>query len=292
MVRLFMWWFFRGWTKVLIRDAALLVTIVVVVGVPLRQTSLLDRLFVYFPDTEIFQTPADRGLEFEDVFLDTSDGVRLHGWYVPGSTDLTWVWFHGNAGNIANRVDNLAAIHERLGANVFLIDYRGYGRSEGNPSEQGFYRDAEAAVQYLTSHKGLDERKFVLFGRSLGCAVAAETAMRHGAYAVILESPFTSIQAMARRVYPFLPGAGLLVRARYDSLSKIGNVRAPVMVLHGDADDIAPFDMGREVFDAANEPKRFHAIEGAGHNDTYVVGGEDYWDALASFLADPAGGGG
>ena len=127
----------------------------------------------------------------------------------------------------------------------------------------------------------------MLFGRSLGCAVAAEMALRHDVYAVVLESPFTSISAMARQAYPFLPGLGLLVGNMYDTLGKTARIESPVMVLHGDSDEIVPFEMGREVFEAATEPKRFYRIRGAGHNDTYAVGGAPYLDALGSFLAEP-----
>ena len=133
----------------------------------------------------------------------------------------------------------------------------------------------------------VDPERVVLFGRSLGCAVAAEMAARHDVYAVVLESPFTSISAMARRAYSFLPGLGLLVGNMYDTLDKASRIEAPVMLLHGDSDEIVPFEMGREVFEAAPEPKRFYRIRGAGHNDTYAVGGAPYLDALGSFLAEP-----
>jgi fermentation-respiration switch protein FrsA (DUF1100 family) len=201
------------------------------------------------------------------------------------------VWFHGNAGNIGHRADNLAELRARTDAGIFIFDYRGYGRSQGSPSEEGTYLDGEAALAHVKSRRGAQpQQKVVLFGRSLGCAVAAEIAARHSVEGLVLESPFTSIQRMARKMYPFLPGVGRLSRTRYDTLSKMGSVHVPVMVLHGDRDEIAPFEMGREVFEAANPPKRFHTIEGAGHNDTYVVGGTGYYQALAGFLDDPATG--
>jgi fermentation-respiration switch protein FrsA (DUF1100 family) len=273
----------------LMRGAALFVSIVVTLGVVARYTDVIDRYFIFFPDKEVSQDPGDRGLEFEDVFFTASDGVRLHGWFVPGSGDKTLVWFHGNAGNIGHRVDNLAELHARLGVSIFIFDYRGYGRSEGTPSERGTYLDAQAALDYLESRQDLAGHKTVLFGRSLGCAIAAEAATRNEAYALVLESPYTSVRAMARRVYPFIPGIGLLVSTKYDCLAKVKNVHIPIMVLHGDRDEIVPFDMGRELFEAANPPKRFYTIEGAGHNDTYLVGGTEYYQALASFIQDPAG---
>ena len=265
--------------------------VLVVVGITARYTGLVERFFIYFPERVISQTPADGGIDSGEVFFTTADGVRLHGWFAPGKSELTWVWFHGNAGNIGNRVDNLAALHEHLGPNIFIFDYRGYGRSEGSPSEHGTYSDGEAALVYLRTRQDVDESKLVLFGRSLGCAVAVEMATRSPVHAVVIESAFTSVQAMAKRAYPFLPGIGLISRTKYDSLAKIKDVRAPIMVLHGDQDEIAPFDMGREIFEAANEPKRFYAIEGAGHNDTYVKGGRAYYEAIKGFLADPDGDG-
>ncbi len=276
---------------VFLKRTALVLSVLLAFGIAARCTNMIERHFIYFPEKLLVATPSDRGLDFQDVFFETSDGLKLHGWFVPGRADMTWVWFHGNAGNIGHRVDNIAALNSRLGASVFIFDYRGYGHSEGMPSEQGTYRDAEAALTYLRSREDVDDQKIVLFGRSLGGAIALEAAIEARPYAVILESSFTSIRAMAKRVYPFVPGIGLLVQAKYDSLAKIKNVHAPVMVLHGDRDEIVPFDMGKELFEAANPPKRFYAVEGAGHNDTYYVGGAAYYEALASFLEDPAGGG-
>ena len=268
------------------RVLAVAVLLYVAVGFLLRYTSVINQ-FIYFPDSVIYQDPGDFGLEFEDVYLTTSDGVRIHGWFVPGSGGPTLIWFHGNGGSISNRADNIAGLNRRLGVSILIIDYRGYGLSEGSPNEQGTYLDAEAAVAHALSRPDVDPDHLVLFGRSLGCAVAAEMAVRHDVYAVVLESPFTSIPAMASRAYPFLPGLGLLTGNMYDTLGKTARIEAPVMVLHGDSDEIVPFEMGREVFEAASEPKRFYRIRGARHNDTYAVGGAPYLDALGSFLAEP-----
>ena len=253
---------------------------------------MLDRYFVFFPDRQVHRTPGDLGLEYEDVFFTTSDGVRLHGWFIPSDSDTTIVWLHGNAGNIGHRVDNLLMVNRLLGANVFIIDYRGYGRSEGAPSEKGLYRDAEAALAYLGSRPQTADDRLVFFGRSLGAAVAVELATRTAPHALILESPFTSIREMARLSYPFVPTPllALPVRSRFDSLAKITGVRAPLMILHGDMDDIVPNEIARRLYDAANEPKRFYTIERASHNDTYAVGGEAYFDALREFIDDPRGG--
>ena len=274
----------------ILRGAALVVLLLSVLVVVVRQTNLVDRSFIFFPERELAGTPAAYGLSFEDVSFAAADGVSLHGWFIPGRTGVTWLWFHGNAGNISNRLDNLALLHDRLGVNIFIFDYRGYGRSEGRASEKGIYMDAVAALSHLRTRDDIDHSKIVLFGRSLGSAVAVEVAAGRETYAVILESPFTSTRAMARRLIPLLP-VGLLITTRLDSLAKIDKVRAPLLVLHGDADQTVPIELGRELFDAANEPKRFHVIEGADHNDTYLVGGDGYFEALRRFIDDLSGGG-
>ena len=249
----------------------------------------LEDHFIFFPSRAVSGTPTDLGLRYQDAFFTTADGVHLHGWFIPGSNDITWLWLHGNAGNISHRLENIELLHHRLGVSVFIFDYRGYGRSEGRPSEQGTYRDAEAALAYVRGLPAVDAGRIVVFGRSLGAAVAVELATHERVLGLILESPFSSIPAMARAVYPWLPVWPLL-RTRYDSLDKIGRIEVPLLLLHSPADEVVPYQQGRDLFAAAREPKRFHAIEGAGHNDTYIVGGEPYWQALADFLAtlDPA----
>ena len=244
---------------------------------------VVERYFIYFPERDLLTDPGQVVLPFESVSFVASDGVRLHGWFVPGREDMSWLWFHGNAGNISHRLENLKLLHDELGVNVFLFDYRGYGRSEGKPSEQGTYRDAEAALAYLRSRSDIDQERIVYFGRSLGAAVAVELATREPPLALILESPFTSIPALARHHYPFLP-IGLLLRTKYDSKAKIDKVNAPLLVLHGDNDEVVPLEAGRSLVAAAIEPKQLHVIRGAGHNDTYLVGGEAYLQALRRFM--------
>jgi fermentation-respiration switch protein FrsA (DUF1100 family) len=252
-----------------------------------RYTNLIDRYFVFFPDRAIVTDPGEWGLAFDEARFTAADGVELHGWFVPGRSDTTLLLSHGNAGNISGLMRNLEEMHRYLGVNVLTFDYRGFGLSDGSASEDGTYLDAEAALAYLRSRDDVDQDRIVLFGRSLGGAVAVEMAARHDFYAVLLESPFTSIQAMARHHYPFLPGVGKLVKTRYDSMSKIKDVRSPLMVLHGDRDGTVPIAMGREIYDAATVPKRFYTIDGADHNDTYVVGGRAYYDTIAGFLKEP-----
>ena len=253
---------------------------------------MLDSRLIFFPTRDITQTPADVGLRYEDARFTAADGAQLHGWFVPAPGDEsadTLLWFHGNAGNIGDRADNLLLLSRRLGVNVFIFDYRGYGNSDGKPSERGLYADGEAALAYLRARGDVDMTRLTLFGRSLGCAVAVELATRHPVKAVILESPFTSIDAMARRMRGGLTSlipTSWLVRSKFDSLSKIGNIHSPLMLLHGDRDDIVPIEMAHELFAAANAPKRFYPIKGAGHNDTVSIGGDAYFNALKGFISE------
>ena len=244
---------------------------------------LVGRSLVFFPEREIEQTPADWDLPFEDVSFLTLDGVQLHGWFVPGDREVTLLWFHGNSGNISHRLENLKLLHDRLGVNIFIFDYRGYGRSDGRISEQGTYLDGEGAVLYLRSRGDIRADRVVLFGRSLGSAVAVDVATRYPAYGLILESPFTSVSDIAKRSFRFLPW-GRIIGIRYDSLSKIRGISGPLLVLHGDRDDVVPMENGQRLFRAAPSPKEFYVVEGAGHNDTYTVGGEEYFATLRRFV--------
>jgi fermentation-respiration switch protein FrsA (DUF1100 family) len=241
--------------------------------------SAVERSLIYYPTRRLEATPGEYGLPFEDVRVTAEDGVRLHGWYVPGSRPVTVLWCHGNAGNVSHRVENLRLLRDRLGVGTLLFDYRGYGESDGTPSEIGTYRDARAYRVWLRERTA---GPVVYFGRSLGAAVAAALAVEAPPAALVLETPFTSVRAMANAT---LPGAGYLFRTRYDTLGLVGRIRAPVLVLHGDADEVVPFHHGQAVFAAAREPKRFFRIPGAHHNDTYLVGGAAYWEAWATFLA-------
>lgn len=244
---------------------------------------MIERNFIFFPEKSITETPSDFAIDFEDVYFIAKDGVKLHGWFISGESNTTWIWFHGNAGNISHRLENLSLIREYLGVNIFIFDYRGYGWSEGKVSEEGTYRDADAALVHILSRQDVDPAKIVLFGRSMGCAVAVDLAYRNNVYALIIESPFTSISDMVRKTVPLLP-IGAFIRTKYDSLSKIRAVTCPVLVIHGDQDEVVPIEFGCRLYQAANEPKEFYTISGSGHNDTYVVGGVGYFSALSEFL--------
>ena len=239
----------------------------------------VERGFIYYPSATLEGTPASVGLAFEDVEVTATDGVRIHGWHVPGRRRATLLYCHGNAGNISHRLAKLRALHDRLGLSILIFDYRGYGRSAGVPGEAGTYADARAMRDWLRQR---DPGPVVYLGVSLGAAVATALGAEDPPAALVLEAPFASVQAMVNAT---LPGAGWLFRTRYDTLGTVGRVRAPVLVLHGDADEVVPHRQGRAVFEAASEPKVFVRVPGAGHNDLAETGGETYWAAWAAFLA-------
>jgi fermentation-respiration switch protein FrsA (DUF1100 family) len=250
----------------------------------------MEEKFIFFPSAEIERTPRDVGLPFEDVYFTAADGVSVNAWFAPyAGARTTLLWFHGNAGNISHRVDGVKLLHDQVKANVFIIDYRGYGRSEGTVSEKGTYEDARAALRYLRTRKDLEPKNIAFFGQSLGAAVATELAGGESCLALILEAPFASIRDMAGVVFPLLP-IGPLLRTRYDVAEKIKKVKAPILVLQGDRDEVIPVQQGKKVFAAAPSPKEFYAIPGAGHNDTFHVGGSAYFDVIKSFLDRAAAG--
>jgi fermentation-respiration switch protein FrsA (DUF1100 family) len=248
--------------------------------------NFFDQLFVYHPTPWIDRDWARvSALPLEDVWFRASDGTSLFGWYAGSSgTPAALLWCHGNAGNIIHRLENLVELH-RLGLSVFLFDYRGYGRSSGKPSEEGLYQDALAAYAYLTETRQIPPQQIVLFGRSLGAAVAGEVASRRQAAGLILETPFPSIEALAAAHSMGLL-AQVLLGSRFDLADRLRTVHAPVLVVHGDRDDTVPIGLGRQVFEAANAPKAFYVIPGANHNDTYRVGGRPYFQRLKSFIQE------
>jgi fermentation-respiration switch protein FrsA (DUF1100 family) len=238
---------------------------------------------MYFPTRGLSATPADYGLEYESVNFTTEDGLKLHGWWIPAEAERAiLLFFHGNAGNIADRLDSIGIFH-RLGLTVFIPDYRGYGLSEGSPSEQGTYLDALAASRYVTEERGVAPSRVVIFGRSLGAAVATMLASKHPPQALILESAFTSVPDMAARLFPLLP-ARLVLGMKYDNLKRIEQIRCPLLVIHSRDDEIIPFEHGRRLFEKANDPKRFLEIR-HGHNDGFVLSGPLYINGLSEFLS-------
>ncbi|WP_024327299.1 alpha/beta hydrolase [Thioalkalivibrio sp. AKL19] len=242
-----------------------------------------DRL-IYMPSSNVTSTPERIGLDYEDVELVAGDGVRLHGWFMPGPDGDTPVllFLHGNAGNIGHRLHSLQQFHE-LGLAVLIIDYRGYGRSAGRPDEAGTYLDARAAWQYLTEERSIPPEAIVVFGRSLGAAVAAELATGVEPAAVILESAFTSAADLGVRHYPWLPVRALL-RHEYDTLGRVEAITAPILFAHSPQDEIVPFEHAERLHAAAGDG-RLLEMQG-GHNDAFLATGEAYSDGLRAFLLD------
>jgi fermentation-respiration switch protein FrsA (DUF1100 family) len=237
--------------------------------------------FIFFPDRHLESTPVGWGLPHQEVWVAADDGPRLHGWHLPAPSARTLMLFcHGNAGNISHRLDNIARLLA-AGISVYIFDYRGYGLSEGSPSEKGLYLDAEAAQRKAQELAQAGGQRLVIFGRSLGGVAAVHLARRGGCAGVVLESTFTNLGAMAR-VHYHLPLTSLLA-GRFDSLGRIAGLRCPALFIHGDQDDVVPYALGRQLYEAAPNPKEFLTIPGAGHNDTYQVGGPAYFQRLRGF---------
>lgn len=240
----------------------------------------MEARFIYYPSRALAADPSSVGLRFRDVTFTTADGVELHGWLIPGRAPTTLLYSHGNGGNIGDRVGIARLLVEQLGVGVFMYDYRGYGRSAGAPSEAGLVRDAVGARAALL-REGVAAERLVYFGRSLGAAVTVDLALAHPPRGVVLEAPFASVRAMANSV---LPGAGYLFRTRWDSLGKIDGLRSPLLVIHGEHDEVVPFAQGRALFEAAPEPKTFVTLQGSRHYDLQAAWTE-YWAAWRRFLA-------
>lgn len=243
---------------------------------------LFQPKFVYFPLSEIDYTPDMAGLAYEDIYFKTEDDVELNAWFIPAEgAKKTLLFFHGNGGNISHRLDSLKIFHE-LGLSVFIIDYRGYGQSQGTTSEQGTYRDAEAAWRYLTESRGIPDKNIIIFGRSMGGGVATWLASQYTPNLLILESAFTSVADMAKHYYPYLP-THLLTRIKYASIDRIKDIHCPILFSHSKTDEIVPFEFGVQLFEQAQEPKMFMQLEG-GHNDGFIVSGHSYINGIKDFI--------
>ena len=246
----------------------------------------IEPRMIYYPQPELTETPGSREWAFEEVWLTSSDGVRIHGWFIPSpapprASRVTVLFFHGNAGNIGHRLEKIAILRS-LGADVLIVDYRGYGRSEGRPSEAGLYRDARAAYDFLAQVRKVDPAAIVLYSESLGTAVATRLASQVAVGKMVLEAPFTSIVDVGRSIYPFLP-VGLMVRNRFDTLRDIPRVQAPILVLHSRDDEIFPLRHAQRLVAAATPHARLVVMRG-GHNDAFLVSAALYREALAEFI--------
>lgn len=242
----------------------------------------LENSLIYFPAKYPAGQWTPPGLEFEDADFTAADGTRLHGWYLPAENPQAVILFcHGNAGNLTHRDDVLRDLPQHVDASLLVFDYRGYGKSEGSPNEAGVLADARAARVWLAKRSGVAEREIVLWGESIGGAIAVDLAAEDGARGLILENPFTSLPDVAAHHYPWLP-VRWLMRGQLNSLSKIGHYQGPLLMVHAESDSVVPYAFGQRLFTAANEPKRFVTQPNADHNDPRD---EAFWEAFRRFIA-------
>lgn len=241
----------------------------------------IENKSIFFPMRTIELTPDYINLTFEDVYLKTPDNVKINSWFIPSNNaKYTILFCHGNAGNIAHRLDKIMIFH-KMGIGVFIIDYRGYGKSEGKPSEKGIYLDSKAAYDYLLTKRNIRPENIILFGESLGAAAAIDLASKAKVGGLITEGAFSNAKDMARRIYPFLPS--FVFKSKFDSIAKIKNIAAPKLFIHSKNDEIVPFDLAQKLYDAAGQPKQFVEIIG-GHNSAFLDSEEKYGNSIALFI--------
>lgn len=241
----------------------------------------IENRVIFYPMKDIEFTPERAGLAFEDVYLTAKDGIKINAWFIPkDQARYTILFCHGNAGNIGHRLEKIMLLH-KLHLNVFIIDYRGYGRSQGRPSERGLYLDAQAAYDYLVNQRQIRPEEIILFGESLGCAAVIDLGARSRIGGLIVEGAFTRGRDMAKRIYPFLPA--FLFSDNFNNLAKIRKIKAPKLFIHSKNDEIVPFDLARRLYQATSPPKQFAELIG-GHNSVFSDSQEKYTSAIASFI--------
>ncbi len=240
--------------------------------------------YPHLPSRKLAASPVEIGLEYESVSIKTNDQIIIYGWFVPALEERgTLLFFHGNAGNISHRLDSIKIFYD-LGLSVLIIDYRGFGRSQGKVSEKGTYLDAEAAWNYLTERKKVPPKKIIVFGRSLGASIAAKSAEKHTPGALILESAFTSVPDMAARLYPVFP-VRFLSRFQFNTRRSLQSVNCPVLIIHSPDDEIIPFENGLQLYRTAREPKTMLKIRG-NHNEGFLLSGKKYVNGIRDFLTE------
>ena len=258
-----------------------IVYIIIVVMFLLGYLRYFEYRSLYFPMEEMEYTPADIGLSYSDEHIETDDGMKLNAWLILAKDSrFTLLFCHGNGGNISHRIDKIEILNS-LGLDVFIFDYRGYGSSTGRPSERGFYKDALAAYEYLVSERKVSYGRIILYGESLGGAVATHLALERPVRALITESTFTSTPDMARELYPFFPT--FFISSRFDTLAKIKDIRVPKLIMHAKEDDIVPFNHSVRLFNASSEPKRHVVLKGS-HNDSHQDSRDIYSSEIQGFL--------
>lgn len=227
----------------------------------------IENYLIFYPDRYPVGNWTPAGLNPEDVWIDSADGIKLHGWYVRAENPkAVALYSHGNGGNITGLAEYLKIISQKLNISVLAYDYRGYGRSNGSPSIKGVLADAKAATLWLAAKENIPPSQLIQIGRSLGGGVAVQVAVATGARGLILENTFTSVSDIGKAIYPWLP-VKLLLRKDLDSLAAISTYKGSLLLIHGDQDEIIPHAMGLKIFDAANDPKEFLNIAGGQHND-------------------------
>ncbi|MFH1024818.1 MAG: alpha/beta hydrolase [Planctomycetota bacterium] len=268
----------------------MLIAGIVIAGIALAFIALrpvLERYLTYFPSRRLETTPEEAGLAYENVAFPAADGTSLHGWFVPHpSARATILFSHGNAGNISHRLDKLRILHGR-GCSVFLYDHRGYGKSEGTPSESGLYADGEGAWRWLVETRKIAPGEIVLYGESLGTGVVVDLATKFPAGGIIVESGFSSFRKLAREAYPLL---GRIASNRFDNLDKIRKIAVPKLVIHAERDGLVPIAHAEALFAAAREPKAILRLPRGGHNDGFLMSESEYGSGLDKFLSSLPGG--
>lgn len=271
-------------SKKQVRNVIIVFAITVAVAYLLLCTAFyfFQGVALYRPNTTVDQTPAKDGLAYEDLTLTTSDGTKIQAWYVPCENSTRFVIYcHGNGGNIAYNLREIGIFHE-LGLNVAVFDYEGYGNSEGDPSEDGTYRDVDVVWHYLADNKNATPKRILLFGHSMGGPISAWCARQHHPAALVLDSTFVSFDEEAQDLVPIVP-ASLLSTIEYTTLEYAKAAALPTMVLHSKADRTIAYDHGQRIYAGLNEPKRFVEITG-GHNDGFTQCRALYIQVLTEFL--------
>lgn len=244
----------------------------------------MQKSFMYRPVQQVLYDPADIDLAYEKVVLNTEDGLKLSGWYVPADKPTgTVLMCHGNAGNITHRLDTINILNE-MNLNCLVFDYRGYGLSQGTPTEEGTYLDAMAAWEYLTKRKGFSPDEIIIFGRSLGAAIASKLALKTNPRSLVLESAFTSYVDIGKKFYPYLP-VRLFAKYKYPTIDHVRQVSCPVLFIHSRNDELIPFEFSLRLYDAAKEPKEFVEIIGC-HNDGFLFSGDLYKQGWLDFIQE------
>lgn len=242
---------------------------------------LMQPKLMYRPLKEVLYTPDELGIKFEDIAIETEDSLKISAWYIPApNAKFTVLLCHGNGGNIMHRLDYINIFYN-LGISCLIFDYRGYGKSQGKPNEQGTYKDAMAAYNWLINKK-IEPQSIILYGQSFGGSVAAQLASRVQAGAVVLENVFTSYLDMAKKFYWYMP-VRFFIRYNYNTLEYLADIHCPVLVIHSKDDEIVPFEFGQKIYETASEPKEFVEISG-GHNDGFLMSIDIYRQTWSNWL--------